>query len=39
MRIHADGLEGQLDELKRRCYRYEAALIELLGERFHPWCT
>ena len=35
MRIDANGLEEQLDELKHRCYQYEIDLIESLGERFH----
>ena len=35
MRIDANGLEGQLEELKGRCYRYEATLIENMNEQFH----
>ncbi len=35
MRINANGLEGQLEELKRRCYRYEATLIESMDECYH----
>ena len=35
MRADANGLEGQLDELKQRCYRYNVDLIEPMNERFH----
>jgi len=35
MRIDANGLEGQLDELKSRCYHYEVELIDAFNERFH----
>ncbi len=33
MRVDANGLEDQLDELRSRCYRYEAALIERMDEQ------
>ena len=35
MRVDANGLEGQLDELRSRCYRYEAALIDNMDEHYH----
>ncbi len=35
MRVDANGLEDPLDELRKRCYRYEAALIEKMDEQCH----
>lgn len=35
MRVDASGLEDPLDELKRRCYRYEVMLIEKMDEQCH----
>ncbi|RDH83658.1 MAG: hypothetical protein DIZ78_14245 [endosymbiont of Escarpia spicata] len=37
MRIDADGLEGQLDELKRRWWAYQDERRDILGEEFSSW--
>ncbi len=37
MRTDANGLEGQLEELKRRWWAYQTERCEILGELFSSW--